>query len=79
MMHLWNYDHNTGTANWLAAVACPPDLSTHGKAEQRPIAFQEAFAKYAEQALLHELWGGEANSNLKRPVPYARGSRYGSA
>lgn len=72
MMHLWNYDHNTGTANWLAAVACPPDLTTHGEAEQRPIALQEGFAKYAAQALLHELWGGEANSNCKRPVPYAR-------
>ena len=72
MMHLWNYDHNTGTANWLAAVACPPDLSTHGEAEQRPIAFHEGFAKYAAQALLHELWGGEANSNCDRPVPYAR-------
>ena len=72
MMHLWNYDHNTGTANWLGAVACPPDLDTHGQAEQRPIAFHEGFAKFAAQALLHELWGGEANSNLKRPVPYTR-------
>jgi hypothetical protein len=72
MMHLWNYDHNTGTANWLGAVACPPDLDTHGQAEQRPIAFHEGFAKYAAQAMLHELWGGEANSTRKRPVPYAR-------
>jgi hypothetical protein len=72
MMHLWNYDHNTGTANWLGAVACPPDLSTHGQAEQRPIAFHEGFAKFAAQALRHELWGGEANSNIERPVPYSR-------
>jgi hypothetical protein len=72
LLHLWNYDHNTGTANWLGAVACPPDLNTHGQAEQRPVAFHEGFAKYAAQALLHELWGGEANSNRERPVPYAR-------
>jgi hypothetical protein len=72
MMHLWIYDHNTGTANWLGAVACPPDLSTHGQAEQRPIAFQEGAAKFLAQALLHELWGGESNSKLERPVPYSR-------
>jgi hypothetical protein len=28
--------------------------------------------KYAAQALLHELWGGEANSNRGRPMPYTR-------
>lgn len=42
--HIGQYDHNTRTANWLAAVACPPDLSTHGEAEQRPIAVAEGCA-----------------------------------
>ena len=36
------------------------------------IAFHEGFAKFAAQALLHELWGGEANSKIERPVPYSR-------
>lgn len=70
--HLWQYDHNHGMANWLAAVACPPDLSTHSQAELPPIAFAEGCAQYLAEALLHEIWGGEENSNCKRPQPYAR-------
>jgi hypothetical protein len=70
--HLWNYQHNTGTANWLGAVACPPDLSTHGEQERRPISFHEGFAKYAAQSVLYELWGGDAGSNRSRPLQYTR-------
>ncbi|MDQ3701396.1 MAG: carboxypeptidase-like regulatory domain-containing protein, partial [Chloroflexota bacterium] len=43
VMHLWNYDHNYGTANWFGAVFCPVDLNTHGQAERRPIATHEGF------------------------------------
>ena len=62
VMHLWNYDHNYGTANWLAAVLCPPDWDTHAQEEKRPIAFHEGFAEYAAYGLLHEMWGGETDS-----------------
>jgi hypothetical protein len=74
MMHLWNYDHNHGTANWFGAVFCPPDLNTHGQAERRPIAFHEGFAEYASQELLYELWGPhvEPGSNRKKEMPYSR-------
>lgn len=72
VMHLWNYDHNHGTANWFGAIFCPPDLNTHGQAEQRPIAFHEGFAKYAAQALLHALWGNENTNENRRPQPYTR-------
>src|SRR4051812_39470512 len=59
VMHLWNYDHNHGTANWLAAVLCPPDFNTHSQAERRPIAFHEGFAAFAASELLNELWGSD--------------------
>ncbi|HEU5086893.1 MAG TPA: hypothetical protein VFT99_05590 [Roseiflexaceae bacterium] len=72
MSHLWNYDHNYGTANWIGAVLCPPDFDTHSLAERRPIAFHEGFAEYAAQALLHEIWGNEPNSIRERPLPYSR-------
>jgi hypothetical protein len=73
-MHLWNYDHNYGTANWFGAVFCPPDLNTHGQAERRPIAFHEGFAKYASLEMLNELWGndGEGGSTRLKEKPYSR-------
>lgn len=71
-MHLWNYDHNHGTANWFGAVFCPPDLNTHGQAERRPIAFHEGFAKFAAQELLHEIWGDEEGSRRTKPQPFTR-------
>lgn len=72
LMHLWNYDHNHGTANWFGAVFCPPDLSTHSQAERRPIAFHEGFAEYASWELLRELWGDEPDSTRTRQLPYTR-------
>lgn len=72
VMHLWNYDHNHGTANWFGAVFCPPDLSTHSHAERRPIAFHEGFAEFAAWELLHELWGDEPGSTRDRQLPYTR-------
>jgi hypothetical protein len=71
-MHLWNYDHNDGTANWFGAVFCPPDLSTHSQAERRPIAFHEGFAEFAAWELLLELWGDEPNSTRTKQLPYTR-------
>lgn len=71
-MHLWNYDHNYGTANWFGAIFCPPDLSTHSQAERRPIAFHEGFADFAAWELLHEVWGGESNSGREKKLPYTR-------
>lgn len=73
-MHLWNYDHNHGTANWFGAVFCPPDLNTHGQAERRPIAFHEAFAEHASWELLYELWGPhvEPGSTRTKELPYSR-------
>jgi hypothetical protein len=72
LMHLWNYDHNYGTANWFGAIFCPPDLNTHSQAERRPIAFHEGFAEFAAWELLHELWGGEPNSGREKKLPYTR-------
>lgn len=54
IMHLWNYDHNYGTSNWLQAIC---DGSTHSFQEKPAIAFHEGFAEYAKDDLLHELWG----------------------
>jgi hypothetical protein len=70
--HLWNYDHNYGTANWFGAVFCPPDLDTHAQVERRPIAFHEGFAQFASYELLHELWGGETDSTREKRHPYTR-------
>ena len=47
-MHLWNYDHNTGTINWVGALCSrrgnPIDLSTHAYQENPNVAFAEGFA-----------------------------------
>jgi hypothetical protein len=72
LMHLWNYDHNHGTANWFGAVFCPPDFNTHAQAERRPIAFHEGFAEFAAWELLRELWGDEPDSGRARQLPYTR-------
>ena len=72
VMHLWNYDHNHGTANWFGAVFCPPDLNTHAQAERRPIAFHEGFAEFASWELLRELWGAEPDSAREKKLPYTR-------
>jgi hypothetical protein len=72
IFHLWNYDHNHGTANWFGAVVCPPDFNTHSQAERRPIAFHEGFAEYAAWEMLRELWGDEPNSTRTRQLPYTR-------
>jgi hypothetical protein len=74
VMHLWNYDHNHGTANWFGAVFCPVDLNTHGQAERRPIAFHEGFAEFASWELLYELWGPKVQSGSTRvkKLPYSR-------
>lgn len=72
VMHLWNYDHNHGTAGWIGAVLCPPDFSTHSQAERRPIAFHEGFAEFASWELLRELWGDEPDSTRVKMLPYTR-------
>jgi hypothetical protein len=70
-MHMWNYDHNTGTINWFGAVCSlrghhPVDLSTHGFQENRNVAFAEGFSEWAQNALLAELWGKRLNRPYNR-------------
>ena len=70
-MHLWNYDHNTGTTNWVGALCSgrgnlQADLSTHGYQENPNVAFHEGFAYWASNALLHELWGLRLNKPFNR-------------
>ncbi len=63
IMHLWNYQHNHGTSNWLQAIC---DGSTHSEQERPAIAFHEGFAEYAMEDLLHNLWG------FQKLRPYSR-------
>ena len=70
-MHMWNYDHNTGTINWLGAVCSlrghhPVDLSTHGFQENRNVALAEGFSEWAQNALRAELWGIPLNRPYNR-------------
>ena len=54
-MHLWNYQHNYGTTNWINAVL--GDGSTHSHRENANVAFHEGFASYARDELMHDIWG----------------------
>ena len=61
-MHLWNYDHNHGTINWLGAVCSlrgehPIDLTTHNTQENPNVAFAEGCSEWASNALLNAVWG----------------------
>jgi hypothetical protein len=64
VMHIWNYQHNDGTSNWLGAVW--GDSDTAGNQENPNIAFHEGFAEYAAWELMHVIWG------LPKALPYAR-------
>ena len=64
VMHLWDYDHNHGTSNWLNAVFGRG--STHNFQEQPYIAFHEGFAKYAQEDIFHEIWGWNKESVVSR-------------
>jgi hypothetical protein len=55
LMHLWNYQHNHGTTNWLSAVW--GDQSTHSFQEEPNVAFHEGFAEWAKNELMTVLWG----------------------
>ena len=72
VMHLWNYDHNHGTTNWLSAIICPPDFNTHGQSERLNVAFHEGFAEYSSWELLWQIWGSEKGSQITRKKPYSR-------
>ena len=70
-MHLWNYDHNHGTINWLGAVCSlrgehPIDLTTHNTQENPNVAFAEGCSEWASNALLHALWGVRLRKPLNR-------------
>lgn len=54
LMHLWNYQHNSGTTNWLDAVW--GDQSTHSFQEEPNVAFHEGFAEWAKNELCAALW-----------------------
>ena len=64
VMHLWNYQHNSGISNWLGAVW--GDSDTAGQQEQPNIAFHEGFAEFAAWELMHLIWG------LEKGLPYSR-------
>lgn len=69
MMHIWNYDHNRGTTNWLAGFANFRhgfDFTTANTQENPNIAFHEGFAEYCGWELRHVLWGAP------KPVPVNR-------
>jgi hypothetical protein len=69
MMHLWNYDHNKGTSNWLASIASfrhGLDFATDGEQENPNIAFHEGFAEFAGWELWRTLF------RIKRVKPYTR-------
>lgn len=72
LSHIIYYDHNYGTANWFAAVFCPPDMSTHSQSERPQIAMAEGFAEFAAWEWLRELWGHEAGSTREKKLPYTR-------
>ncbi len=63
MMHLWNYDHNSGTSNWLQAIC---DGDTHAFQEKPAIAFHEGFAEYAKDDILHQVFGLQKVQPLNR-------------
>ncbi len=68
-MHLWNYDHNHGTINWLGAICSlrgddPVDLDTHNTQENPNVAFAEGCSNWASNALRHAIWG----VRLARPL-----------
>lgn len=58
VMHLWNYQHNTGTSNWIQAAMSGKD--THEFQEKAAIAFHEGFAEWAKDALMNDLFGRQA-------------------
>lgn len=64
MMHLWNYQHNSGTTNWLGAIW--GDSDTAGHQENPNVAFHEGFAEYAAWELMHLIWG------VEKGLPYSR-------
>ena len=71
VMHLWNYDHNHGMSNWLAAVW--GDSSTHGFQEDPNIAFHEGFAEFAMEELMTEIWGWPKTAYWDRDDMDSRG------
>ena len=73
IMHLWNYDHNKGTANWVDAVC--GDWNTHGHQEKPNIAFHEGFAQYAAEELLYHIWDHEKQLPYNRKYFYDRDLR----
>ncbi len=71
VMHLWNYDHNKGTANWLDAICF--DWDTHGRQENPNIAFHEGFAQYAAEELLFHIWGQDKRLPYNRRFLHQKG------
>jgi hypothetical protein len=70
-MHIWNYDHNHGTTNWLGAVCSlrgehPIDGTTHNTQENPNVAFHEGCSNWASNALRHALWGVRLAKPLNR-------------
>lgn len=64
IMHVWNYQHNYGITNWIAAVW--GDSDTSGNQENPNVAFHEGFAEFAAWELMHLIWG------IPKGLPYSR-------
>ncbi len=58
VMHLWNYQHNTGTSNWIQAAMSGKD--THEFQEKAATAFHEGSSEWGKDALMSELFGRKA-------------------
>lgn len=71
IMHLWDYQHNTGTRNWVCAAFGAG--GTHGEQEQATIAFGEGFAEYAAWEILSELFRWPRMLPLNRACLNERG------
>lgn len=55
IMHIWNYQHNSGTTNWLAHLN---SKEIDGVQQYEPyVAFHEGFAEYAAYEIAHHLFG----------------------
>ncbi len=64
-MHIWNYQHNTGTTNWMASwIYKGGAFNTHNKKESRSVAFHEGFAGWASDILQQMVFRGRNPSFL---------------
>ncbi len=66
IMHIWNYDHNRGSTDWVGAYLSGRD--TMAAQEQPYIAFHEGFCDFAARELLTEFYGEPKRLPLRRSL-----------